>query len=226
VSQWRALVAGTRPLARLQSRYVREQPGFELVCATSDPRRALAAVRTLGPHLALVEVGLAGGGLCLLADIRAGGAPVEVIVTGGDASADSVRAALRLGALDYLVQPFEPERLRRSLAAFRRRMAAGAAAGPLSQDEVDELIRRDGGRWLPRDLDEQRLEEVRAALRLHGGPLTADELADSLGVARTTAWRYLEYLVTVGDASVELLPAGYGRPPKAYSARDWSLAAA
>ena len=226
MSRWRALVAGTRPLARLQSRYVREQPGFELVCATSDPRRALAAVGTLRPHLALVEVGLAGAGLNLLADIRAGGAPVEVIVTGADPSADTVRAALRLGALDYLVQPFEPERLRRSLAAFRRRMAAGAASGPLSQDEVDELVRRDGGRWLPRDLDEQRLEEVRAALRLHGGPLTADELADSLGVARTTAWRYLEYLVTVGDASVELLPAGYGRPPKAYSARDWSLAAA
>lgn len=226
MSRWRALVAGSRPLARLQSRYVREQPGFELVCATSDPRRALAAVWTLRPHLALVEVGLAGDGLSLLADIRAGGVPVEVIVTGADTSADTVRAALRLGALDYLVQPFEPERLRRSLAAFRRRMAAGAASGPLSQDEVDELVRRAGGRWLPRDLDEQRLEEVRAALRLHGGPLTADALADSLGVARTTAWRYLEYLVTVGDASVELLPAGYGRPPKAYSARDWSLAAA
>ena len=226
MSRWRALVAGTRPLARLQSRYVREQPGFELVCATSDPRRALAALRTLRPHLALVEVGLGGGGLSLLADVRASGAPIEVIVSGSDARADTVRAALRLGALDYLVQPFEPERLRRSLAAFRRRMGAGAASGPLSQEEVDELVRRDGGRWLPRDLDEQRLEEVRAALRLHGGPLTADELADSLGVARTTAWRYLEYLVTVGDASVELLPAGYGRPPKAYSARDWWLAAA
>jgi response regulator of citrate/malate metabolism len=224
VSRWRTLVAGTRPVARLQSRYVREQPGFELVCVTSVPGRALAAVRTLQPQLVLVEAGAAGGGLALLADIRASGVPVEVIVT-GDSHPETVRAALRLGAIDYLVKPFEPERLRRSLAAFRRRMAVDAATGPLTQDEIDCLVRRDGGRWLPRDLDEQRLEEVRAALRLHGGPLTADELAEALGVARTTAWRYLEYLVTVGDASVELLPADYGRPPKAYSARDWSLAA-
>jgi response regulator of citrate/malate metabolism len=41
----------------------------------------------------------------------------------------------------------------------------------------------------------------------------------------TTAWRYLEYLVTVGDATVELQPAGPGRPPKAYSARSWLRAA-
>ncbi len=225
MSRWRTVVAATGPLARMQSRFVREQPGFDLICATSEPARALAVVRTLQPRLVLVDVGLAGGGLALLADIRASGVPAEAIVTGAEPDADTVRAALRLGALDYLAAPFEPERLRRSLAAFRRRMAAGAEAGPLSQDAIDSLVRRDRGRWLPRDLDEQRLEQVRAALRLHGGPLTADELADSLGVARTTAWRYLEYLVTVGDASVELLPAGYGRPPKAYSARDWSLAA-
>ena len=224
MSRWRTLVAGTRPVARLQSRYVREQPGFELVCVTSVPGRALAAVRTLQPHLVLVETGAEGGGLALLAEIRASAAPVEAIVT-GESRPDTVRAALRLGAIDYLVTPFEPERLRRSLAAFRRRMVVDAATGPLTQDEIDCLVRREGGRWLPRDLDEQRLEEVRAALRLHGGPLTADGLAEALGVARTTAWRYLEYLDTVGDASVELLPAGYGRPPKAYSARDWSLAA-
>jgi two-component system, CitB family, response regulator DctR len=225
VTRWRTVVAATKPLARLQSRYVREQPGFDLICATAEPAHALAVVSTLQPHLVLVEVGLAGGGLVLLAEVRALRVPVEAIVTGADPDADTVRGALRLGALDYLAAPFEPERLRRSLAAFRRRMAVDAAVGPLTQDEIDCLVRRDSGRWLPRDLDERRLRQVRAALRLHGGPLTADELADSIGVARTTAWRYLEYLVTVGDASVELLPAGYGRPPKAYSARNWSLAA-
>jgi response regulator of citrate/malate metabolism len=225
VSRWRTLVAGTMRFARLTSRYVGEQPGFEVVCATSDPARALAAASTLRPHLLLVELELADGGLELLGRLRARGAPLEAVVTGTESDPETVRAALRLGALDYLVQPFELERLRRSLAAFRRRMAIGAAARRLTQDEIDSLARGEARRWLPRDLDEGRLEQVRAALRMHGGPLTADELADSLGVARTTAWRYLEYLVTVGDASVELLPAGYGRPPKAYSARDWSLAA-
>jgi response regulator of citrate/malate metabolism len=104
-------------------------------------------------------------------------------------------------------------------------MAASAAARGLTQEEIDSLARGDTGRWLPRDLEPGRLSDVRAILREREGPLTAEELADELGVARTTAWRYLEYLVTVGDATVELQSAGPGRPPKAYSARSWLRAA-
>lgn len=222
---WRVVVAGSPALARLQFHYLREQPGFETVCVTSDPGQALAALSTLAPELLIVDVELEGGGLELLRSVRTAGAHVEAIAAGAASDPETVLAALRLGALDYLVTPFEPERLRRSLAGFRRRRAVVAAARGLTQDEIDCLARRETGRWLPRDLEAQRLDQVRAALRLHGGPLTAEELAEAVGVARTTAWRYLEYLVTVGDASVELLPAGPGRPPKAYTARSWTLAA-
>jgi response regulator of citrate/malate metabolism len=218
-------VAGTPELARLQCRLLREQRGFEVVCATADPDTALEATRTLGAQLVLVDLELPGGGLELLRRVRWVGAPVEAIATGADADADTVRAVLRFGSLDYLVKPFEPEHLRRSLGRFRRRMAASAAARGLTQEEIDALARGDTGRWLPRDLEPRRLDDVRALLRDSGTPLTADELADELGVARTTAWRYLEYLVTVGDATVELQSAGPGRPPKAYSARSWLRAA-
>jgi response regulator of citrate/malate metabolism len=225
VTPWRVVVAGTPELARLQCRFLREQRGLDVVCVTADPDTALEATRTLGPKLVLVDLELCGGGLELLRRMRWAGAPVEVIATGAEADSETVKAALRLGSLDYLVKPFEPERLRRSLARFRRRMAASAAARVLTQEEIDALARGDTGRWLPRDLEPGRLRVVRALLRERGAPLTADELADELGVARTTAWRYLEYLVTVGDATVELQPAGPGRPPKAYSARSWLRAA-
>jgi response regulator of citrate/malate metabolism len=225
VTRWRVVVAGTPELARLQCRLLREQRGLEVVCVTADPDTALEATGTLGPKLVLVDLELSGGGLELLRRMRSVGAPVEVIATGAEADPETVKAALRLGSLDYLVKPFEPERLRRSVGRFRRRMAASAAARVLTQEEIDALARGDTGRWLPRDLEPGRLRDVRALLREHGAPLTADELADELGVARTTAWRYLEYLVTVGDATVELQPAGPGRPPKAYSARSWLRAA-
>jgi response regulator of citrate/malate metabolism len=224
VTRWRVLIAAAdEGFARLQCRYMAEQPGFEVVCVTASPERALAATRTLRPHLLLLDDDLAGGSVPLLRTLRAEASPVEAIVMGAASDAETVQAILRFGAVDYLVKPFELERLRLALGTFRRRMAAAVPGRRLTQGEVDALTRIQS-RWLPRDVDPDRLEQVRAVLRVHPGALTAESTAAAIGVARTTARRYLEYLVTIGDANVEVLPTGPGRPPKAYSARTWAAA--
>jgi response regulator of citrate/malate metabolism len=225
MNRWRVIVTAADPdFARLQWRYLSEQPGFEVVWVTSEHERALTAARSLKPHLLMLDLELPGGGLALLHTLRFEGRPVEAIAMAASADAETVHAALRLGAVDYLVKPFELERLRVALGTFRRRMAAAAPGRRLTQEEIDGLTRGRAGRWLPRDVEPQRLEQVRAALRVHGDSVTADAIAEAIGVARTTARRYLEYLVTIGDATVEQLPAGPGRPPKAYSPRTWAAA--
>ena len=47
--------------------------------------------------------------------------------------------------------------------------------------------------------------------------MTADEVAAETGVARVTARRYLEYLVTIGQATMEPLVTGPGRPRHVYA---------
>lgn len=124
-----------------------------------------------------------------------------------------------LGAVDYLVKPFDQERLRKSLGLFQRRMGSLAGA-QLAQQEVDRIC-SDGPnafRWLPRDLSGSRLDEIRSILSRTERPATADAVAAEAGVARVTARRYLEYLVTIGQARMEPVVGGPGRPRKTYSA--------
>ena len=45
-------------------------------------------------------------------------------------------------------------------------------------------------------------------------------MAAEAGAARVTARRYLEYLVTIGQARMEPVVGGPGRPRKAYSATE------
>jgi response regulator of citrate/malate metabolism len=126
---------------------------------------------------------------------------------------------VHLGAVDYLVKPFDQERLRKSLGLFQRRMGSLAGA-QLAQPEVDRIC-SDGPnafRWLPRDLSDSRLDEIRAILARTERPSTADAVAAEAGVARVTARRYLEYLVTIGQARMEPVVGGPGRPRKTYSA--------
>ena len=61
---------------------------------------------------------------------------------------------------------------------------------------------------------------LRAVLASARRPLTAEEVGRATGVARTTARRYLEYLVTIGETTVESQRVGPGRPFKSYERHD------
>jgi two-component system, CitB family, response regulator DctR len=221
MADWRVLVVEDDPVvARLHCRFVSRVRGFAPVGVASSAVRAHEMVRTLQPHLVLLDIGLPGqSGLILLRRLRADAVPVEAILVTAATAATTVHAAVQLGAVDYLVKPFDEERLRKSLRLFERRMAMLGGA-QLTQGEVDELCSNGPNalRWLPRTISRSRLEEVRAVLSREARHLTAEEVAAETGVARVTARRYLEYLVTIGQATMEPLVTGPGRPRHAYAA--------
>jgi CitB family two-component system response regulator MalR len=129
--------------------------------------------RNLRPHLVLLDLGLPGGdGIALLRHLRARGAPIDVIVVTAATRSETVRATVRLGIVDYLVKPFEPERLRKSLGVFQRRHAL-VGHHTMTQDDVDLGLLRRPERFplaAPRSLG--RAPEVRARGPPHlGGSL-------------------------------------------------------
>jgi response regulator of citrate/malate metabolism len=221
MADWRVLVVeDDRVVARLHCRFIARVPGFCAVGAAATAAQAEEMIQTLHPDLLLLDIGLPGeSGIALLRRLRAAGDPVEVIVVTAATATETVRATVHLGAVDYLVKPFDQERLRKSLGLFQRRVG-GLARAQLAQEEVDRIC-SDGPnafRWLPRDLSDARLDEIRAILSDAELPATADAIAAQAGVARVTARRYLEYLVTIGQATMEPVVVGPGRPRKTYSA--------
>ncbi|RMH04924.1 MAG: sigma-54-dependent Fis family transcriptional regulator [Planctomycetota bacterium] len=87
------------------------QDGFEVVTA-ADAREARQALAAAPFALALVDIQMPGtSGLELLPEIVAGeAAPVCIIIT-AYASVDTAVQALKAGAWDYLVKPFDPDEL-------------------------------------------------------------------------------------------------------------------
>jgi response regulator of citrate/malate metabolism len=222
MAEWRVVILEPdTEVARSHWRCLASLNGFVPVGVARSAEQALEMVATLRPHLLVMDVELPGeNGLALLRRLRAAGSAVEAIVVTASGDARVVRAAMRLGAVDYLIKPHRPERLRQALGLFLLRAACAAPGTRLEQDDIDRLtaMRDSPRRWLPKDLDPQRLDQIRTAIETAGMPLTAEEVALRIGVARTTARRYLEYLVTVTEATVEQVPDGPGRPPKAYMA--------
>jgi len=163
MSAWRVMVVeDDRVVARLHCRFVSQVAGYEVVGVAGTAARAERMVEALKPDLLLLDLGLPDeNGIALLRRLRARGATVEAIAVTAATASQSVRATVHLGVVDYLVKPFDQERLRQSLSLFRRRMTM-LAGGELVQREVDRIC-SDGPnsyRRLPRDLSEQRLGEI------------------------------------------------------------------
>jgi len=88
--------------------------------------------------------------------------------------------------------------------------------GQLAQADVDALCAsgRRAARALPRELTPETLATIRDALS--PGGLSAAEVAERTGVSRVTARRYLEYLATAGEATIDTVADGPGRPVRRF----------
>jgi response regulator of citrate/malate metabolism len=194
---------------------VAERAGYTALEPVRGVRAARAAVRDLQPDLVLCDVYLPDGdGIAFVAEID-----VDAIMISAASDGATVRRALRAGAMDYLIKPFEPARLGDRLDAYRRFRTLAAEDRPLDQDAIDKAQRvlhaRDGGAAsVSRSTTEKLLIEL-----LQEGETSASLIADRAGLSRATAQRHLAALATRGDVDVTLRYGSTGRPEHRYSVR-------
>lgn len=123
------LIAEDEPqIARILAGYL-ERDGYRMAFAL-DGRQALAQHLALAPDLLLLDVQMP---LCdgweVLAQVRRRGDTPVIMLTARDQDADKL-AALRVGADDYIVKPFNPAEVVARVAAVLRRSRLRPAAAP------------------------------------------------------------------------------------------------
>jgi two-component system response regulator DctR len=219
---WRVMIVEDNlAVAALHKRLVDSIPSFRTVHVAWNGHEAFTALKTLEPDLVILDLTMPGGdGLPFLRQVRGEEIPVDVIVVTASRGGATVREAMHLGVLDYLVKPFSPQRLRQALSAFALRNRA-LARPELSQDDVDTAQASGAvrGRRLPKGLKESTLRSVLTVLVENDDPVSAEEVGAGIGVARVTARRYLEYLELIGRAEVIRQTGGPGRPRNRYRQR-------
>ena len=69
---------------------------------------------------------------------------------------------------------------------------------------------------LPKGIDPVTLDKIIFEINREKGGFTSEEMAERVGASRTTARRYLEYLVSRGSLEVDVSYGGVGRPERIY----------
>lgn len=214
------VVEDDRVAADAHRLYVERVPGFAVAGVVHSAGEAQRALGRLTVDVLLLDQYLPdGNGLDLCRSLRATGHLVDVIMVTSARDLTLVRAAVSLGVVQYVLKPFTFAGLRDKLeryARFRRDVTGAEVTGQSEVDHLFATLRGTDGATLPKGMSAPTLDAVVAVLRQAGDGLSAGAAADSLGMSRVTARRYLEYLADNGLAVRQPVYGQVGRPELRY----------
>lgn len=209
-------------VASIHRQFISAVPGFIVAGVVSSGADALEFIRKHPVRLVVLDIFLPGmDGVSTLHRIREKNTTVGVIVVSASRDTGTINEVLKAGAYDYIIKPFSFERIQSSLCKFQQmenRLSRGYSL--IDQKELDKLMqvqmRSTVSDSLPKGLNPQTLQQVRDLLSRTAASLSSIETAQALKISRITARRYLEYLVSDGEAELKLEYQKIGRPTNRY----------
>ena len=207
-------------VATIHAAYVRKVRGFAVAGHASSVASARTEIRRLGPKLVLLDLYLPDGhGLDLVRETLAAKdrhRPDFLVISAARDMA-SVRAAMQLGTVHYLVKPFTFGQLEERLNAYRDLRGRLERIDEAEQHDVDTLygLLR-GPAPLPKGQSGPTMSRIRELLQASSHDVSAAEIADQVGISRSTAQRYLAELARQGKVELQLHYGTTGRPEHRY----------
>ncbi len=208
-------------VAELNSRYVNNVNGFELLGIARDGEEALKMIKALKPDLIILDIYMPKmTGTRLLKTLRQDGISVDAILVTADREPENIDNVLKLGAVDYLVKPFEFQRFKIALEGYLSRFRVLKTTERINQKDIDIITvsKTRNERYLDsnKGIYKRTMERIRDYLSQQTDAKSAVDASQDLGVSRVTARRYLEYLADIGEVEVEISYGTIGRPQHLY----------
>ena len=158
-------------------------------------------------------------GLTTLQQIRANGYKTDVIAVTAASDIETVRKVLQYGAVDYIMKPFKFERMKQALEQYRLFQVKISQKEHITQSELDSMLFQqfeEKADLLPKGLNAVTLRRIQQYLFEQNHPISAEEVADGVGIARVTARRYLEFLEQENELKLSVEYGRVGRPINRY----------
>ncbi len=212
-------------VAEINKRYLQDMKGFRLTGLVHTVKDAIDFLQKETVELILLDVYMPGdNGLLLLQYIREHHLEMDVILITAAGEKDKIQTALRLGAVDYLIKPFEFDRFQQALLRFQDKYMFFANHSVLKQEDLDDRILSTEQTQmeepiidLPKGLTSSTLQVVVEVLKAKGtNPFSTDDISESTYISRVSVRKYLKFLTQLGVLK-ESLTYGIGRPVYLYT---------
>jgi len=211
-------------IAEIQQRFIERMNGFEVVGLSHSLDQTVQMAEILEPDLLLLDIHFPdGNGLDFLQKMREQRTKTDVILVTAARDIETLKSAMHGGVFDYVVKPLVFERIRDSLQRYRQHNEQLKSLHRVDQQAIDALIHSGSESKkshceasLPKGIDALTLVKIRDFFQQLEGSIGASTVGKTIGVSRTTARRYLEYMVSSSELIVDVNYGGVGRPERYY----------
>ncbi len=220
-SPTRVLLIEDDPMVQeINKQFVEQVEGFQVIGVVCDGKQGIEFIRNEQPDLVLIDIYMPNqDGLMTIAQIRAEGLNTDVIAITAASDMETVHNVLQLGAKDYIMKPFKFERIKQALLNYRTYFLKVAEKESVTQQEIDQLLFKETKKNvvdLPKGLHSVTLKKIDLFLKESNHPVSAEEVAEGIGIARVTARRYLDFMEQMGIVDIHIEYGGIGRPVNRY----------
>lgn len=229
---FRVILIEDDPMVREVNRqFIERVPGFELVDMAKNGKEGLDLIEIHHPDLVLMDIFMPElDGLETFKEIRNRNYNIDVITVTAANDMATIQRILHLGVFDYIIKPFTFERMEQTLLNYKQFKLRTMNAEDVTQQELDSIMQRqmtnvplhekkhilDEQFPLPKGLNKATLEKVLQFIEGKPEGVSAEEVAQAIGVARVTARRYLDFMEKQKLIEMENVYGNVGRPVNKY----------
>lgn len=216
------IVEDDKRISDIHRRFIEKLEGFKVIGSAYTGEEAKDWIISYMPDLILLDVYLPDTlGTDLLAIIQEHSPDTDIIFITAAAESEIVKKAFRGGVADYILKPLTFEKFKESLLLYKTKRDILTGSGRVQEDLIKSLWNNTSSvpsseEAPPKGIDPITREKVVNHMKKVNDGITAEALGLEVGVSRSTARRYLEYLVSEKLVYAELIYGSVGRPERRY----------
>ncbi|PYF07926.1 response regulator [Ureibacillus chungkukjangi] len=210
-------------IAQIHEEFLSHIKGFNVIGKSLNAKETMELLNNHTVDLLLMDIYMPDQlGIDLLSEIRENYPTLDVILITAAREKEFLNKALKFGVEHYLIKPVTLEVFIKTIEKYKENRHLLNSITEINQDIIDHFFAMDDKKKaqqkidFPAGIDYLTLEKVSNILKTEKTGLTADKVGDKMGASRTTARRYLEYLVSIKQAYVEQVYGVVGRPERNY----------
>ncbi|UOR13543.1 response regulator [Halobacillus amylolyticus] len=208
-------------VAQIHEEFLAKVKHMKLIGKAGNAKETFQLLEAHSIDLLLLDVYMPDQlGTELLHKIREQYPCVDIIMITAATDKSFLEKAISYGVQDYLIKPVTIEQFQDSLSRYQKKKEMLQSTNEVNKDILDQVFgsgtKEQAAPSLPTGIDFRTLEKIKSLLKEEADGITSERAGEKIGASRTTARRYLEYLVGINDATVEQVYGIVGRPERRY----------